>query len=71
MDQLVVPYGAFFTLGIGSFTPAFANDVLYYEWIILRSLEDSTGGRIISLDGYSLEQRTRLIDHQQGVFYER
>ena len=71
MDQLVIPYGAFFTLGIGSFTPAFANDVLYYEWIILRSLEDSTGGRIISLDGYSLEQRTRLIDHQQGVFYER
>ena len=43
MDQLVIPYGAFFTLGIGSFTPAFANDVLYYEWIILRSLEDSTG----------------------------
>ena len=70
MDQLVVPYGAFFTLGIGSFTPAFANDVLYHEWTILRSFKDSTGKRVITLDGYILEQRTRLVDNLKGEFYE-
>jgi Ca2+-binding RTX toxin-like protein len=70
MDQLVIPNGAFFTLGIGSFTPAFANDVLYHEWTILRSFEDSTGGRVINLDGYSLEQRTRLVDKHTGIFHE-
>ena len=70
MDQLVVPYGAFFTLGIGSFTPAFANDVLYHEWTILRSFKDSTGKRVITLDGYILEQRTRLVDNPKGEFYE-
>ncbi|MDG1365231.1 MAG: FlgD immunoglobulin-like domain containing protein [Akkermansiaceae bacterium] len=69
-DQLTISTGAFFSLGIGSFTPAFANDVLYHEWTILRSFEDSTGGRVITLDGYSLEQRTRLVDNQTGVFYE-
>ena len=70
MDQLVVPDGAFFTLGIGSFTPAFANDVLYHEWTILSSFKDSTGGRVITLDGYSLEQRTRLVDKPTGKFHE-
>jgi hypothetical protein len=69
-DQVTISSGAFLSLGIGAFSPILGTAVAYLEWTILNSPEDSTGGLLITVDGYSLEENSRPNPYQSGSFDE-
>jgi hypothetical protein len=69
-DQVSIPTGAFLSLGIGTLSPIFNNSVQYLEWSVLNSLEDSTGGSLIVMNGFNLEENNRPILNRSGLFGE-
>ena len=69
-DQVSIPTGAFLSLGIGALSPIFNNLVQYLEWSVLNSVEDSTGGSLIVMNGFNLEENNRPIPNQSGLFGE-
>jgi Ca2+-binding RTX toxin-like protein len=69
-DQLTIPNGAFFSFGIGSFSSTPEKEPLYFEWEILNSSQDSTGGSVITVDGFSLEENIRPVSYLFGQFDE-
>ena len=58
-DQVDTPAGAFVAMEIGRLSFLNTNSPAYFEWTILSSPESSTGGTLLSIDGYLVEETFR------------